>query len=41
MIKVFKDYNELSYVVADIVEYQIEGLPLSRLVLHTGSTPIG
>ena len=41
MIKVLKDYNELSYVVADIVEYQIEGLPLSRLVLPTGSTPIG
>ena len=40
-INTLKNYEELSYVVADIVEYQIEGLPLSRLVLPTGSTPIG
>ena len=40
-INTLKNYEELSYVVADIVEYQIEGLPLSRLVLPTGSTPLG
>ena len=40
-INTLKNYEELSYVVADIVEYQIEGLPLSRLVLPTGSTPVG
>ncbi len=41
MIKVLKSYNELSSAVADIVEYQIQEEPLSRLVLPTGSTPIG
>jgi len=41
MIKVLKSYKELSYIVADIVEYQIQEEPLSKLVLPTGSTPIG
>ena len=38
---VLKSYNELSSAVADIVEYQIQEEPLSRLVLPTGSTPLG
>ena len=41
MINVLKSYKELSSTVADIVEYQIQEEPLSRLVLPTGSTPIG
>ena len=40
-IKVLKDYKELSYTVADIVEYQLQEQPLSRLILPTGSTPLG
>jgi glucosamine-6-phosphate deaminase len=40
-VKVFKSYKELSSAVADVVEYQIQEEPLSRLVLPTGSTPIG
>ena len=40
-MKVFKSYKELSSAVADVVEYQIQEEPLSRLVLPTGSTPIG
>ncbi len=40
-MKVLKNYKELSSTVADIVEYQIQDEPLSRLVLPTGSTPIG
>ena len=40
-IKTLKNYKELSLTVADIVEYQIQDEPLSRLVLPTGSTPLG
>ncbi len=40
-IKILKDYNELSYTVADIVQEQIERKPNSRIILPTGSTPIG
>ena len=40
-MKVFKNYYQLSSAVADVVEYQIQEEPLSRLVLPTGSTPIG
>jgi glucosamine-6-phosphate deaminase len=40
-IKTLKNYYELSSTVADIVEYQIQEEPLSRLVLPTGSTPLG
>jgi glucosamine-6-phosphate deaminase len=40
-VKVLKDYNELSYVVADVVEEQIQEYPFSKLVLPTGSTPLG
>ena len=40
-IKILKDYKELSYTVTDIVEYQLQEQPLSRLVLPTGSTPLG
>ena len=40
-MKVLKDYNELSYVVADIVEEQIQEFPFSKLALPTGSTPFG
>ena len=41
MINILKSYNELSSTVADIVEFQIKEEPISRLVLPTGSTPIG
>ena len=41
MINILKSYNELSSTVADIVESQIKEEPISRLVLPTGSTPIG
>ena len=41
VINVLKSYNELSSTVADIVEYQIQEEPLSRLCLPTGSTPLG
>jgi len=40
-IKILKDYKELSYTVTDIVEYQLQEQPLSRLILPTGSTPLG
>ena len=40
-MKVFKNYYQLSSAVADVVEYQIQEEPLSRLVLPTGSTPLG
>ena len=40
-MKVLKSYNELSYVVADIVEEQVQEYPFSKLVLPTGSTPLG
>jgi len=40
-IKILKDYNELSYTVADIVEEQIKREPISRFILPTGSTPLG
>tara|TARA_Y100000034_G_scaffold36141_1_gene44425 strand:- start:76 stop:741 length:666 start_codon:yes stop_codon:yes gene_type:complete len=40
-VKVLKSYNELSYVVADIVEEQVQEYPFSKLVLPTGSTPLG
>ena len=40
-MNVLKDYNELSYVVANIVEEQITKHPLSKLCLPTGSTPLG
>ena len=40
-MKVLKNYKELSYVVADIVEEQITKHPLSKLGLPTGSTPLG
>jgi len=40
-IKIQKDYSELSSTVADIVKHQIQRKPNSRLILPTGSTPIG
>ena len=40
-IKTTKNYKELSYSVADIVEYQIQKEPRSKLGLPTGSTPLG
>ena len=40
-IKTLKNYKELSSTVADIVEEQITKHPLSKLVLPTGSTPLG
>ena len=41
MINILKSYNELCLTVADIVEYQIQDEPLSKLILPTGSTPLG
>ena len=41
MINVLKSYKELSSTVADIVEYQIQEEPLTKLILPTGSTPLG
>jgi len=41
MINTLKSYKELSSTVADIVEYQIQDEPLSKLILPTGSTPLG
>ncbi len=41
MINTLKSYKELSSTVADIVEYQIQEEPLSKLILPTGSTPLG
>ena len=40
-INKLSNYKELSSTVADIIEYQIQEEPLSRLVLPTGSTPLG
>ncbi len=40
-INKLSSYKELSSTVADIIEYQIQKEPLSRLVLPTGSTPLG
>ena len=40
-MKVLKNYKELSSTVADIVEAQITEQPLSKLILPTGSTPLG
>ena len=40
-MKILKDYKELSSTVADIVEAQITEQPLSKLILPTGSTPLG
>jgi len=41
MINTLNSYNELSLTVADIVEAQIKEQPLSKLILPTGSTPLG
>ena len=41
VINVLKSYNELSSTVAGIVETQIKEHPQSKLVLPTGSTPLG
>jgi glucosamine-6-phosphate deaminase len=41
MINTLKSYKELSSTVADIVEYQIQEQPLSKLIFPTGSTPLG
>jgi glucosamine-6-phosphate deaminase len=40
-INTLSNYKKLSSTVADIVEYQIQEEPLSRLCLPTGSTPLG
>ena len=40
-IKVLKSYKELSSTVANIVKRQLKKQPLSKLVLPTGSTPLG
>ena len=40
-INKLSSYKELSSTVADIVEAQITKHPLSKLVLPTGSTPLG
>jgi len=39
--KILRDYKELSSTVADIVEAQLKEQPLSKLILPTGSTPLG
>ena len=41
MINTLNSYNELSSTVADVVEAQIKEQPLSKLILPTGSTPLG
>ena len=41
MIEVLKNYKELSSTVADIVEKQLKKQSLSKLILPTGSTPLG
>ena len=41
MYKILRDYKELSSTVADIVEAQLKEQPLSKLILPTGSTPLG
>jgi glucosamine-6-phosphate deaminase len=40
-IKVLKDYNKLSSVVANIIKKQLKKQPLSKLALPTGDTPLG
>ena len=40
-IKLLKDYEKLSSLVAIIVATQIKEHPQSKLVLPTGSTPLG
>ena len=40
-IKVLKDYNKLSLVVANIIKKQLKKQPLSKLALPTGDTPLG
>ena len=40
MINILKSYKELSLTVADIVEHMLS-LPKPKLILPTGSTPIG
>jgi glucosamine-6-phosphate deaminase len=40
-VKVLKNYKELSSTVADIVKRQLKKQPLSKLILPTGSTPLG
>ncbi len=40
-INKLSSYKELSSTVADIIEYQIQKEPLSRLVLPKGSTQLG
>ena len=40
-IKVLKSYKELSSTVANIVKRQLKKQPLSKLILPTGSTPLG
>ena len=40
-MKELKDYNELSNVVAAVVEEQIKEYPFSKLALPTGSTQLG
>ena len=40
-MKVLKSYKELSSTVANIVKRQLKKQPLSKLVLPTGSTPLG
>jgi len=41
MINTLKSYSELCSTVADIVEAQLKEQPLSKLILPTGSTPLG
>ena len=41
MINTLKSYKELCSTVADIVEAQLKEQPLSKLILPTGSTPLG
>ncbi len=41
MINILNSYKELSSIVADIVEKQLRKQPLSKLILPTGSTPLG
>lgn len=40
-INTLSNYNELSSTVANIVEAQIKEQPVSKLILPTGSTPLG
>ena len=40
-LSIVDTYNQLSYEVSEIVRKQIEKKPNSRLILPTGSTPLG